>query len=755
MLKKKFVNFSVILIFFVFINNVFAENNRIFKINILGNEKIEKAAIMPFIKSKIGDVFSPEKVKEDVKSIYRMGYFENVIVNYNKLEKGIELSFIVVEKPYIKLVRFEGIKKLKKSEVTKELITKPFTIINEEKIKKDVEKIVDVYQEKGFYGVKVSYKISKPVNHKVVVTFKIIEGIKSKIDHVYIKGNSFLSSRRVKKAIYTKPYNFLISWITGTGYLKKSELDKDVKRIENLYHTYGFVRVKVFEPVIKVKDKGKYLDITFTLEEGKRYKFEKVEITDPKGSPELIKKLLKKLKCQPSDYFNNLYIHKDIGKLTDEYADMGYAFADVSPKTLVDDKTLTVDLNFIIDRGKLYKFREIFIEGNTITRDKVIRRELRVYEQEKYSSTGLKRSRGNLKRTGYFSEVDIKTEKVSDDSIDVHVKVKETPTGSLSFGGGYSSAESFILTGQISQNNLFGKGYKLKLDAALSGISQRYNISFTDPAILDTNVSFGFSMYELDYEYDNYDTLKKGLGFSFGRRISDYTRWDASYYYESVKVYNVDYDAADYIKDEEGKTKVATVSFSITKDSRDDFYYPLSGVKQRLYTELSASFLGGEEDYYKIILESTWFHPLNRRKRWVFDFRVRVGYIGKLGNREIPAWERFYVGGLKTLRGFKYGKAGPRDESGDVKGGTKEIITNTEIRFPLIEEIGINGDIFFDAGRAFDNDESISLDLRKSIGAGLSWRSPFGLIRIEYGINLSPKSDEKSSVWGFSMGTMF
>ncbi len=755
MSKQKLIKICIIIFLFLVVNTLFAENNRIFRINILGNEKIEKDAIMPFISSKVGDVFSPDKVKQDVKSIYRMGYFENVMVNYNKLKQGVELTFIVVEKPYIKLVKFVGIKKLKKSEVTKELETKPFTIINEDKIKKDVEKITDIYQEKGYYGVKVTYKISKPVNHKVVVTFYIHEGIKSKIDHVYIKGNKFLSARRIRKAIYTKPYSFLLSWITGTGYLKKSELEKDVKRIENLYHTYGFVRVKVFEPVVKVKDKGKYLDVTFTLEEGKRYKFDKVKITDPQATPKLIKKLLKTLKCKPNDYFNNLYIHDDIGKLTDEYADMGYAFADVSPKTLVDDKNLTVDLNFIIDRGRLYKFGEISIEGNTVTRDKVIRRELRVYEQEKYNATGLKRSRANLKRTGYFSEVDITTKKVNQDTIDVHVKVKETPTGTLSFGGGYSSSESFILTGQISQNNLFGKGYKLKLDAALSGISQRYNINFTDPAILDTNVSFGFSLYELDYEYDNYDTLKKGFGISLGRRISDFTRWDASYYYESVKVYNVDEDAADYIKDEEGKTRVASVSFSLSKDTRDDYFYPLTGVKQKIYTEISTQFLGGDEDYYKIIGESIWFHPINRRKKWVFDFRIRLGYIGKLGSKEIPAWERFYVGGLKTLRGFKYGKAGPRDESGDVKGGVKEIITNTEIRFPLIEEIGINGDIFFDAGRAFDDNEPISLNLRKSVGFGLSWRSPFGLIRIEYGINLSPKSDEKAGVWGFSMGTMF
>ena len=532
-------------------------------------------------------------------------------------------------------------------------------------------------------------------------------------------------------------------------------MEKDVKRIENLYHSNGYVRVKVFDPVVKAKDKGKYLDVTFKIEEGKRYKFAKVNLIDKQAKPQKIKKILEEIKCQPGDYFSNLYIHDDISKITDIYADMGYAFADVSPNTLIHDDNLTVDVAFIVDRGNLFKFREISIEGNTITRDKVIRRELRVYEQEKYTATGLKRSRGNLKRTGYFSEVDIQTKKVSNNEIDVKVKVKETPTGTLSFGGGYSSAETFILTGQISQNNLFGKGYKLKLDAALSGRSQRYNINFTDPAILDTNVSFGVSFYDIDYEYDNYNTLKKGFGVTIGRRISDFTRWDASYFYESVKVYDVDHDAASYIQDEKGTTKIGAVNFSLTKDTRNDFYYPTKGVKQKLYTELSSSAFGSDEDYYKFIAESIWFHQLKKRSKFIFAFRFKLGYIGSIGNSDIPAWERFYVGGIDSIRGFKYGEAGPRDESGDVKGGTKEIITNSEIRFPLVEEIGVNGLTFFDFGRAFDKDESISLNLRKSVGIGLSWRSPMGLIRIVWGYNLSPKYDEKKSVWGFSMGTMF
>ncbi len=757
MAKLLIKNFLYTLLFLLIVNSVLVakENEKVYKVNIIGNERIEKDAIYPFISTKPGDYFNEQNIKKDIAAIYRMGFFENVLVNYNKTKKGIEITFIVFEKPYIKMVYFKGIKKLKKAEAIKDVKTKSFTILNEDNIKEDAEKIQDNYQEKGYYGVKVSYVISKPVNHKVTVTFNIVEGKKSKIDNVIFIGNKNISSGKIQKAIYTKPYKWWLSWMTGTGYLKKSELDKDVKRIENLYHTNGYVRVKVFDPVIKLKDRGKYLDVSFRIEEGKVYKFGKIDVVDKELTDKQHNWIIKHLRCKRGDNFNNLYIHKDINGLTDYYADKGYAFADISPKSLIFDDNLTVDVTFFVDRGNLFKFRNIYIEGNTYTRDKVIRRELRFYEQDNYTASGLKRSRGNLKRTGYFSEVDITTKKVSDNEIDAKVSVKETPTGTLSFGGGYSSSESFILTGQISQNNLFGKGYKLKFDAGLSGVSQRYNINFTDPAILDTDLSFGVSFFNVDYEYDNYDTLKKGFGLTLGKRVTDFVRWDANYYYEKVKVYNVDDNAAQYIKDEEGKTSISSLGFSVSKDTRDDFYYPTRGVKQRIYAELNGSFLGGDEDFYKVIAQSVWFYPLSRKNKLVFDFRIKMGYIGEIGGSTIPAWERFYVGGLDSVRGFKNGEAGPRDESNDVKGGTKEIITNTEINFPIVRDIGVNGVIFFDAGRAFDKDESVSLDLRKSVGFGLRWRSPFGLIRIEWGYNLSPKYDEKKSVWGFSMGTMF
>ncbi len=733
-----------------------AESIKIFKINILGNEKIEKDAIFPYISVKVGDIFKQDKVKDDVKSIFKMGYFENVLVNYNKIEgKGVEVSYIVVEKPYIKSVNFKGFKELKKVDVTKELLTKPFTIINIDNIKKDVQKITDLYQEKGYYQVKVSYKVSDPVEHQVVVTFDIVEGMKSKIDHVYFVGNKNLSKRILQKSIFTRPYNLLLSWIMGTGYLKKSELEKDSKRLESAYSSYGYVRAKVFDPEIKVTHQGKYIDVTFKIEEGKCYKFGKIDIVDPEDNGSDIREVSKKISCKYNDIFDNRKINNDIKLITDFYSDKGYAFADVAPKTSIFDDNLTANITFIVERGDLFEFREIKIKGNSITRDKVIRRELRVYEQEKYTGTGLKRSRANLKRTGYFSEADIKTEKVGDNKIDVIVDVKETPTGSVSFGGGFSSAESFILTGQTSQANLFGKGYKLKLNAALSGISQRYDISFTDPAILDTDTSLQVSLYNIDYKYDNYDTLKKGFGLSFGEAVSDFVRWDMGYFYETVKVYNLGDNVAQYIKNEKGTTSIGATTFSVSRDTRDDFYYPTTGAKQKIYTEWSSSIFGSQADYYKVTGEGTWFTPVSKKNKLILAFRGKLGYMDNIGDDEIPAWERFYVGGISTIRGFKTGEAGPRDEVGDVKGGVAEVITNTELRFPIFEDIGLNGFTFFDCGRAYDDDEDIDFDLRKSVGLGLNWRSPLGLVTIVWGYNLSPKYDEKKSVFGFNMGTMF
>ncbi len=712
---------------------------------------IEKDAIYPYISVRPGDKFDITKIRNDVKNIYRMGYFENVLVNYHKLPQGIEITYIVVEKPYIASIIFKGIKHLKKSKVTKDLKVKPYTVLNEELLKKDIQKIIDIYQENGYYNVKVKYKISKPVHHRVNIEIIIHEGKKLKIKKVKFIGNKHISARKILKHIYTRPYNIFLSWMTGTGYLKKSELEKDVKRIENYYFTEGYVRAKVFDPIVKIV-KNKYIKVIFRIEEGKRYKFGKVNIQDNKLTPKQKKELLKKLECQSGEYFSNKKIHDDIQFLTDYYGDMGYAFADVNPITRIYDDNLTVDVNFKIERGHLYKFREIHIVGNTYTRDKVIRRALRIYEQSKYTVTGLERSRGNLKRTGYFSQVDITTKKVSNNEIDATVRVKEQQTGSFTIGGGYSSADNFIFTGSISKNNLFGKGYNLNFYANISSDYSRYNISYTDPAILDTKVSAGFSLYAIDEEYDNYNTLKRGFGFNFGAPINDFVLWKLGYFFESVDVYNIAYDAPDYIKDEEGKQHTSAITFSLEKDTTDDFYFPTRGVRQKFLLELSGDYLGGDENFYKLIGESTWFKKL--KKHLVFDFRLRLGYIGSYFGSTIPSWEKFYVGGVNTIRGFKFGKAGPRDENGDVKGADKEIITNTELRFPILEDIGLRGVLFYDMGKGYDKGE-FDLDLRKSVGAGISWRSPMGPIVIYWGYNLSPKSDEKRSVFHFSMGKLF
>ncbi len=750
---QKFFKLGFILIFFaVCVYSQDINKEKIFRVNILGNKRIEKDAIYPYISVRPGDYFDINKIRQDVKNIYRMGYFENVLVNYHKLKQGIEITYIVVEKPYIAFIHFKGIKHIKKSKITKELKVKPFTVLNEELLKKDIQKIIDIYQENGFYNVKVDYKISKPRHDRVTIDIIVHEGIKAKIKKVKFIGNKHVSSRELQKNIYTRPYIFLLSRFLGTGYLKKSELEKDVKRIENVYYRHGYLRVKVFDPIVKTLKGGKYLEVIFKIEEGKRYKFSKIDIYDPKLSKKEKIKLLKKLACKPGNYFNNLKIHNDIQFLTDYYGDLGYAYADVNPITNINDDNLTVNVVYKIERGNLYKFREIHIVGNTYTRDKVIRRLLKIQEQKKYSVSGLKISRIKLKRTGFFSEVDITTKRVGKNQIDATVKVKEQSTGSFIVGGGYSSTDNFIFTGSISKNNFLGKGYNLNFYANLSSDYNRYNISFTDPAILDTNVTASFSLYDIDEDYDTYDALRKGFGFSFGAPINDFVSWKAGYYFESVKIYNVEYDAADYIKDEEGKKSSGSIIFTLNKDTRDRAFFPTSGAQQSINLELAGEYLGGDENYYKIVGESKWFKQL--RRNLFFDFRIKLGYIGSYFSGKVPVWERFYVGGVNTVRGFKFGKAGPRDEKGKVKGGDKEIITNTEVKFHILKDIGLNGILFFDMGKAYDIGE-FDLDLRKSIGFGINWKSPFGPITIYWGFNLSPKKDENRSVINFSMGKTF
>jgi outer membrane protein insertion porin family len=438
------------------------------------------------------------------------------------------------------------------------------------------------------------------------------------------------------------------------------------------------------------------------------------------------------------------------------YANEGYAYAEVTPRIERDEENLVVDITYTIDKGSLVYFEKIIIAGNDKTRDKVIRRELRVYEKELFSESRMKRSIQNLYRLDYFEDVKVDTPRGSaDDQMLLKIDVTEKATGSFQLGGGYSTSEGPFVRGSVSQRNLFGRGQVLSLEAELGGRTTRYSLSFTEPWLFDIPLSAGFDLYNWRYDYDDY--IKKSVGgvVRFGYPVWRFTRAQVSYRYDSSDVSDIVADAADSIKELEGTNVTSSVTTALRYDSRDKIFNTTRGSKHRVSVEYAGNVLGGDIGFVKYLAETGWYFPI-----WwdhVFFVHGEGGLVTENGEGLVPDYERFYLGGMNSIRGYDWRDIFAVDENGDKVGGDKFVQANIEYQVPLFKDAGIVGVVFFDIGNVYGQDEGVDLgDTRESAGLGIRWFSPVGPIRLEYGHRLDTlPGQESGGQWEFSMGSAF
>jgi outer membrane protein insertion porin family len=383
----------------------------------------------------------------------------------------------------------------------------------------------------------------------------------------------------------------------------------------------------------------------------------------------------------------------------------------------------------------------------------VIRRELRVAEGELYSSTGLSKSRDRLKRTGYFKEVDFSTSQGStDEKINLDLKVEEAPTGAISFGIGYSSIDAVVGSAAISDRNLFGLGYQGSLKFSLGEFTRDVRLGFTDPYFLGYPYAAGFDLYDERRDFDTYSYKIIGGDIRFGKELTDILRADMMYKLENINVYNISAGATQFIIQQEGKKTTSALSFSLTMDTRDDFFAPSRGARHSLSIQNAGGILGGDNYFVKTTGETSWFFPMPLST--VLNLRGKMGFIESYGGTKAPIYEKFFVGGLHTVRGFEWGMAGPFDENKEPLGSLKMAIFNSELIFPLAREIGLRGAVFWDIGKGFNKLSDIT-PLKTGAGVGIRWFSPFGPIVIDIGFNLNPKKGEKRSAIDFTAGSTF
>ena len=808
---------------------------RVADIRIRGNRRIEADAIRARIATQPGDRLSPARVAEDVRAIHELGFFDNIRVFTEVGPAGRVLIFEVEENPVVRQITIAGNEEVEAERIKEQLNLSTGSSLDIPLLIENRERIAALYRAEGFYLAVVRYEIETLPTDAVAIHFDVEEGERLKLREIRFEGNEHFDDDELLAGLQTRPWRF---WYHVTRFLRKGDgsyaepvFHQDLQAIRKKYADAGYLRADVGEPEVHPDEEG--LTITVAIDEGARFKVGQLEA---RGDPSLdIAALGEELALPEDEWFNRSHLTADVDRLTARYTNRGFYRAEVEPLTEVDEANGIVDVVFEVDKGPLYFVRQIDVAGNTRSVDSVIRREMQLVEGELYSARAIALSERRLRRLGYFDEVNFETRPTDHaDQIDLEVRVAEKPTGSLSFGAGFSSRDRFVISGNLSQNNLFGRGYRVSLAAEYGRRRTNFNGTVADPRFLDSEYGVAMTLFQRKLDFNNFDEKRLGLDLSANRSLdaASNTRGALRYEFSSREIdltSNLVASSPVLRQFAQDATSTSRVSLSVSSDTRDDAILATEG--HQLAATLSGAGLGGFTKFLRLeafgayhMRPPSWL-PLPRRDRSSFYFSARAGYTLSFNSVDdfdlrggdvcsndelcplsqidrdltLPVSDRYFMGGLGALRlrGYRARSVGPRRaelrragddlyvtrrrnttdgsctrtegcnslsdkdtddfdelEDTEVVGGSQFISLSAEYRFPVSEELGLVGILFFDAGNAFAEDE-LMFDVSKwrfGTGLGALWFSPFGPLQVFWGIPLDPLSVERSSVFEFNVG---
>ena len=767
------------------------EGEVIDEIRVRGNRRVEAESILQQVRTAAGRPIDLRTISQDIERVFKLGYFEDIRVDATRTEEGrVIVTFIVNEKPSITAIRYVGNEALDQEEIEEVVNLRKFAILDVSQVKQNAEKIRELYAEKGYYLAEVDYEIEidPQAPEQAVVVFEIREFQKVEVKRVTLLGNRNIPDEELKAVMLTRPGDFL-SFITDFGNFKEQAFEQDLQRLTAYYYDKGYVQVEISQPTVRLSRDKRYLYITVRIKEGPRFKVGSVELQGdfiaPRGRLDELTEL------KGDDFFSYGTMRRDVERLRDFYQDAGYAYVNVNPLTQVDAENQSVDVVYDLQKGNKVYFGRIDIVGNVKTRDKVIRRELTIEEGDLYSNEDIERSRRNVLRLGFFEKVEISTQRGErDDVINARVEVVERPTGTFQLGAGFSSAENIIANAQISQNNLFGRGQTLAFQLQYSSLRTLFNLTFREPYLFDSNWQLSFDLYNFGYVLPNYERTSTGgrveVGYPF-QIFGDYN--DDLVLSLTYKLENVSLEprgvsgraaaAAQSTLFQGGLT--SSVLFSGRLDLRNDRLFPTDGSYHSASVEVADDvWTVSENEFIKYDVNTRWYVPLFWQ--FVLRFQAQAGFVFNIDpNKPVPLFERYFIGGPNTVRGFRRFSLGPArevarnsaDPGTDLTafriGGNKRLVFTSEIEFPILTAINLKGVLFFDAGNAFDDDQPLTLaldvfsdaddlyddTLRTAVGLGFRWFSPIGPLRFEWGIPLARLRDEQPLVFEFSIGPAF
>jgi len=763
---------------------------KVVRVQFRGNRKVEDDAIRVTLHTLPGSSLNKEILQEDVRAIWRMGYFEDVQVETTDTPGGVLLTYVIKEKPALRKIYVSGHEEVGLSKINEVLDIKKEQILDLAKIKKNVEKIRELYLQRGFYMADVDYELRRDSPGEVDVHFHVHENSKVEVRRVNFTGNKHATDQELRDVMLTQAGD-MFSAVTSSGTYREDVFQRDLTLIQGYYFDRGYINVKVAEPRLELSADKRSLYISIAIDEGEQYR---IGGLDMKG--ELLEKpevLLGRLQVKPGEIFNKSRVMQDVQSIAEYYKDKGYAYVNSIPETTVNEKQLTVNLFFDIQKGSEVTFERINIHGNSKTRDKVIRRELRIYEGERYSQSALDLSKRRVNALGFFEKVETNTKRGSgDDAMEVNVEVAERQTGAFQIGAGFSSVESFIAQAQISQNNLLGRGQSLVLQAQMSSLRQLFMLQFDEPYFLDTNWHFGFNLFDQQRYYLGFTRQSKGGSLTWGYLIADNLRMYLTYTLQDISVSTGGrsnlFSGGQRSPLPPGSLAnllragvVSSWRVSLTHDTRNDRMFPRSGWYNTISAEFAEPAFLSEAQFSRFEGTARYFYPL-----WgplVLGLKGDVGAVVSRRAQGVPIFERYFVGGIYDVRGFGLASLGPQIKvpvlqlpDGPMRsfavGGNMQVVGKVEVVMPLFEKLNIRAVVFTDVGNAYNLESQycrirlasadLSVDpcvavfplnsLRSSWGFGLRWFSPIGPLRFEWGFPYKPLPGESSVVFEFTIG---
>ena len=721
-----------------------------------GNKRIDDDGILNIIESKKGERFDQDKLDRDLRTIYKLGFFDDVNFETTDSPAGKIITFNLVEKPTIIKISFVGNKAKKEDKLREEIGIKQYSALNRSEIRQSINRLLDLYKNDGYYDVKIEAKIKDLPDNEVTLTYLIDEGEKVYIKDIEFRGNKVFTSKELRKVMLTKKKSWL-SWFTDSGILDKKKLEYDMQQLTIFYDNHGYIKARVGEPEITYDEKKKGLRLVITIIEGKQYIVNDVDFEGDLLVPaEALKHVINIKKGDP---FSRKNVYTEIDKIKDLYADMGYAYAEVRPLPEEIEGTNLVNVHLKIEKNKRVRIERINIYGNDITKDKVIRRELLIAEGDYFNRMLLKASEANINRLEIFEEPEVKQRKgSSDDQMIIDIEGKEKLQRSISFSAGYGGYEKLAVQLQFEDNNMFGTGRDFSIEAMAGSASTRFNATLKDPWLFDKPVRGTISVYDWDIDYDEYTRQRLGgnAGLAFLLGLDQFTRGTVQYTYDNSTVTNVYPGASTIIQDMAGTLLTSSLTIGVERNSKDRWWDTSKGSLNAFTFEYAGGFFGGDVAFNKYLLTSIWYLP--EFKNTVLVAEAQLGYVHGRSGGSLPLYEKFQLGGIDSVRGYEWGSIAPVDPlTYDELAGDYMWLYKLEYRVPIKRgEQGMTALVFFDAGNAFNKGTNWKVGSGASVGLGIRWYSPMGPLRLEYGWKLKDNvNDTASGKFEFKIGGSF